>query len=90
MITLTDNCKKVLKYMQEKSKDNQNIFIGKEMSEKLNIYGIYPCLETLIRKKLIINFIPALLPFTNYRGEIKMKEYKTYSLTEKGKKFTIK
>ena len=90
MITLTDNEKEVLKYMQENFKNNQNIFIGKEISEKLNIYGIYPCLETLIRKKLIINFIPALLPFTNIYGEVKMKEYKTYSLTEKGMKFTIK
>ena len=90
MITLTDNEKEVLKYMQENFKNNQNIFIGKEMSEEIDVPGIYCQLETLIRKKLIINFIPALLPFTNYRGEIKMKEYKTYSLTEKGKKFIIK
>lgn len=84
-ITLTDNGKKVLSFMQSEDKT----FVGKDMIEMTGINGIYPVLNSLIKKGLVEQGEPVVRPFTNNKGEIKDKEYKTYHLTDAGRAFAL-
>lgn len=86
MIILTDNGRKVLKYMQQ----NDMVLVGKDLIELTGVRGIYPVLNSLIKKSLIENAEPITRNFTNSNGETKPKEYKTYRLTDKGRLFVIK
>lgn len=82
-IVLTDNAKAVLEFMQA----NDRVLVGKDMIEMTGIKGIYPVLNSLIKKELVEQAEPVTRDFTNNKGETKPKEYKTYKLTELGKNY---
>lgn len=84
-IILTDNAKAVLDFMQE----HDETLVGKDMIDMTGIKGIYPVLNSLIKNGLVEQDDPITRPFTNNKGETKPKEYKTYRLTEKGRRFII-
>lgn len=84
-IILTDNAKAVLDFMQE----HDETLVGKDMIDMTGIKGIYPVLNSLIKHGLVEQDDPITRPFTNNKGETKPKEYKTYRLTEKGRRFII-
>lgn len=84
-IILTDNGKKLLAFMQK----NDQILVGKDLIELTSIKGIYPVLNSLKVKGLVCEETPIIRDFTNAKGEIKPKEYKTYALTDKGRNFEI-
>lgn len=84
-IILTDNGKTVLRYMQK----HDGILVGKDMIDLTGIKGIYPVLNSLIRRGLIENAEPVTRDFTNAKGETKPKDYKTYCLTNFGRTFLI-
>lgn len=84
-IILTDNGKNVLGYMQE----HDTVLVGKDLIDSTGIKGIYPVLNSLIKKGLVEQAEPLIRDFTNNKGETKPKEYKTYRLTEKGRMFTL-
>lgn len=84
-IILTDNGKKVLKFMQ----DNDQIFVGKDMIEMTGIKGIYPVLNSLIRNRLVEKDDKVTRNFTNNKGETRPKEYETYKLTDLGREFRL-
>lgn len=85
-ITLTDNGKRVLAFMQERDQ----VWVGKDMVEMTGIKGIYPVLNSLVKKGLVMTADPITRDFTNIKGETKPKEYKTYALTDVGRAFEIK
>ena len=78
-IILTDNGKKVLVYMQ----DHDRLLVGKDIAEETGIKGIYPVLNSLVNKGLVVRGEPETRDFTNNKGETKPKDYKTFILTEK-------
>ena len=84
-ITLTDNGKRVLSFMQA----HDEVLVGKDMIEMTGIKGIYPVLNSLIKHELVEQADPVVRPFTNNKGETKDKEYKTYRLTDAGRAFSI-
>ena len=84
-IILTDNGKKVLAFMQK----NDVVWVGKDMIDKTGIKGIYPVLNSLIRRGLIENAEPVTRMFVNSKGEEKPKDYKTYYLTDFGRTYLI-
>ena len=84
-ITLTDNGKRVLAFMQ----DHDEVMVGKDMIEMTGVKGIYPVLNSLIKKGLVEAGEPVVRDFTNNKGETKPKEYKTYALTDAGRAFII-
>ena len=84
-ITLTDNGKRVLGYMQ----GHDETLVGKDMIEMTGIKGIYPVLNSLIKHGLVENGEPVVRDFTNNKGETKPKEYKTYCLTDAGRAFNL-
>lgn len=59
------------------------------MGVSVQIKGIYPVLNSLIRHGLVENREPVDRDFVNKTGETKIKPYKTYALTEFGRKFSI-
>ena len=84
-IILTDKGKLLLKYMQS----HDEVLVGKDLIDFTGIKGIYPVLRSLISKKLVEEYEPVTRDFTNIKGETKPKEYKTYRLTDFGRKFSI-
>jgi len=84
-ITLTDNGKRVLGFMQE----HDEVMVGKDMIELTGIKGIYPVLNSLIKHGLVMAAEPVVRDFTNNKGETKPKEYKTYVLTDAGRAFIL-
>lgn len=82
-ITLTDNGKKVLTFMQA----HDEVLVGKDMIDMTGIKGIYPVLNSLINHGLVEQGSPVVRPFTNIKGETKDKEYKTYQLTDAGRAY---
>lgn len=84
-IILTDNGNKLLDYLQK----NDRIFVGKDLIDLTGIKGIYPVLNSLIRNGLVQQCEPELRDFTNNNGKTFPKEYKTYSLTDKGRAYQI-
>lgn len=85
VIILTDNGKKVLLFMQNDDK----IFVGKDMIELTGVKGIYPVLESLKKKGLVTMGDPVKRDFVNSKGEVHLKEYKTYHLTDKGRNYQV-
>lgn len=84
-IILTDKGKLLLKYMQS----HDEVLVGKDLIDFTGIKGIYLVLRSLISKKLVEECEPVTRDFTNIKGETKPKEYKTYRLTDFGRKFSI-
>lgn len=84
-INLTDNGKVVLGYMQE----HDEVLVGKDMIDLTGIKGIYPVLNSLIKKGLVEAADPIVRDFTNIKGETQAKEYKTYRLTDAGRAFAL-
>lgn len=84
-ITLTDNGKRVLEFMQ----NHDEVLVGKDMIDMTGVKGIYPVLNSLIKHNLVMNGDPITRDFTNNKGETKPKEYKTYCLTDAGRAFNI-
>lgn len=84
-IILTDNGKKVLDFMQK----NDKIWVGKDMIDLVHIKGIYAVLNSLIKHGLVENSDPVSRDFVNGLGQAKPKVYKTYVLTDFGRKFLI-
>ena len=84
-INLTDNGKIVLGYMQE----HDSVLVGKDMIDLTGIKGIYPVLNSLVKKGLVMAGEPVVRDFTNNKGETSPKEYKTYMLTDAGRAFTL-
>ena len=84
-IILTDKCNLLLKYMQS----HDEVLVGKDLIDFTGIKGIYPVLRSLVSKKLVEECEPVTRDFTNIKGETKPKEYKTYRLTDFGRKFSI-
>ena len=84
-IILTDNGKKVLKFMQ----NNDEVLVGKDMIEMTGVKGIYPVLNSLVRHGLVENAELVTRDFVNNKGESKPKDYKTYRLTEAGRTFVV-
>ncbi len=82
---LTPNGERTLAYMQE----NDDLHVGKDLGEALSIAGIYPVLNSLIKRGLVMQGEPAIRPFTNNKGVTKDKEYKTYHLTDAGRDYNI-
>lgn len=85
VIILTDNGEKVLKYMQS----HDEILVGKEIGEATGVKGVYPVLQSLIKRNLVVMDAPVIRNFTNTKGIVLPKEYKTYKLTDKGRSFII-
>lgn len=84
-IILTDNGKKVLKFMQ----NHDEVLVGKDMIEMTGVKGIYPVLNSLVRHGLVENAELVTRDFVNNKGESKPKDYKTYRLTEAGRAFIV-
>ena len=84
-IILTDKGKLLLKYMQS----HDSILVGKDLIDLTGIKGIYPVIRSLVSKKLLEECEPVTRDFTNIKGETKPKDYKTYRLTDFGRKFSI-
>ena len=84
-IILTDNGKKVLKFMQ----NHDEVLVGKDMIEMTGVKGIYPVLNSLVRHGLVENAELVTRDFVNNKGESKPKDYKTYRLTEAGRTFIV-
>lgn len=84
-IILTDNGKKVLKFMQ----NHDEVLVGKDMIEMTGVKGIYPVLNSLVRHGLVENAELVTRDFVNNKGESKPKDYKTYRLTEAGRTFVV-
>ena len=84
-IILTDNGKKVLKFMQ----NHDEVLVGKDMIEMTGVKGIYPVLNALVRHGLVENAELVTRDFVNNKGESKPKDYKTYRLTEAGRTFVV-
>lgn len=84
-IVLTDNGKRVLEFMQA----HDEVLVGKDMIEMTGIKGIYPVLNSLVKKGLVEPAEPIMRDFTNNKGVTAPKEYKTYCLTDAGRAFTI-
>lgn len=84
-ITLTDNGKRVLAYMQE----HDEVLVGKDMIDLTGVKGIYPVLNSLIKHGLVEKADSVIRDFTNNKGEIKPKDYKTYVLTDAGRAFIL-
>lgn len=82
---LTDNGKRVLAFMQE----HDEVLVGKDMIEMTGVAGIYPVLNSLIKRGLVMAGEPIVRDFTNNKGETKPKEYKTYCLTDAGRAYII-
>ncbi len=84
-ITLTDNGKRVLGFMQS----HDEVWVGKDMIDMTGVKGIYPVLNSLVKHGLVEMADPVVRDFTNNKGETKPKEYKTYRLTDNGRAFII-
>lgn len=84
-IILTPNGKTLLMFLQQ----HDEVYVGKDLIDLTGIKGIYPVILSLIKKGLVIENEPVKRDFTNVKGEIQLKEYKTYSLTDKGRQLNI-
>lgn len=87
-IILTPNGIKVLEYLQSATQVGEPV-VGKDLADTLNLKGVYFVLNSLKIKDLIQEVAPTERSFVNIKGVSQLKEYKTYSLTQKGKDFPI-
>lgn len=86
-LILTDNCKRVLKYLQ--SLDENIPRVGKDIGEALNIKGIYSVLTSLFNKGLVVKGNSISRKVINGKGQEVEKEYVTYLLSDRGINFNI-
>lgn len=84
-IILTPNGKVLLSFLQS----NDEVWVGKDLIDSTGIKGVYPVINSLIKKGLVVECESIQRNFTNIKGETKLKDYKTYSLTDKGRQFTL-
>ena len=84
-IILTDKGNQLLDYMQK----NDRVFVGKDLIDLTGIQGIYPVLNSLIKKGLVVQCEPQIRDFTNKEGKTFPKEYKAYGLTDMGRAYQI-
>ena len=82
-ITLTDNGQRVLNFL----KDNDKVWVGKDLIDETGIKGIYPVLNSLKKHGLIEESEPVTRDFTNNKGVTIPKDYKTYILTDFGRSY---
>ncbi len=82
---LTPHCGTVLSFFQH----NDQTFVGKDLIELTGIKGVYPVLNSLVKKRLLQPAEPVMRPFTDKNGKVQIKEYKTYELTDRGREFKI-
>lgn len=82
-ITLTDNGQRVLNFL----KDNDKVWVGKDLIDETGIKGIYPVLNSLKKHGLIEESVPVTRDFTNNKGVTIPKDYKTYILTDFGRSY---
>lgn len=85
-IILTDKGYQLLDYMQR----YDQTYVGKDLIDLTGIQGIYPVLNSLVKKGLVVQCESQMRDFTNKEGKTFPKEYKTYSLTDMGRAFQIK
>lgn len=79
---LTDNCKKVLEFLQ----DNDKEWVGSELADETGVKGIHPVCNSLVKRGLVQKG-SVEREFTNKKGEKGIKAYVTYSLTEDGRDY---
>lgn len=84
-IVLTDNGKELLSYWQT----HDSVYVGKDLTELTGIKGIYSVINSLMRNGLVEEDEPITRPFTNSKGVTSDKIYKTYKMTDAGRKFVI-
>ena len=85
-IVLTDNGKRVLKFLQESDKEE---LVGKDIGDELSLKGIYPVLTSLINKNLVTKVGTVKRTVVNSKGKEVEKQYITYGLTDIGRSFVI-
>lgn len=85
-IVLTDNGKRVLKFLQESDKEE---LVGKDIGDELSLKGIYPVLTSLINKNLVTKVGTVKRTVVNSKGKEVEKQYITYGLTDSGRSFVI-
>ena len=85
MIILTDNGKKILRYMQQ----NDKIFLGKDLAEILDIKGSGQSFGALIRRGLLDKDEPIIKKVEDRNGVLRTREYTTYVLTDMGRNFEV-
>lgn len=85
MITLTDNGKVILAYLQA----HDQTYVGKDLIELTGVKGVYSVLNSLMNKGLVQPKEPISREFVNNKGETQFKEYKTYQLTDYGRNFVL-
>ena len=81
---LTDNCAKVLLFLQQNDKE----WVGSDLSEAAKVRGIHPVMNSLVKKGLAAKGA-TVRDFTNNKGVTVPKEYVTYFLTDAGKEYNI-
>lgn len=82
---LTDNSKKVLAFLQE----NDSEWVGSDLAEASGVKGVFPVLNSLIKRGLVVKGAGLTRPFTGKDGATADHDYKTYLLTEAGRDFII-
>ena len=82
---LTDNCKKVLAFLQEHDTE----WVGKDLGEACGIVkGIHPVMNSLVNRGLAVKG-SVERDYTNPKGVTAPKAYVTYSLTEAGREYSF-
>ena len=81
-LPLTDNCKIVLRFLQ----DNDKSWVGSDLAEETGVKGIHPVCNSLVKRGLVQKGSEER-EFTNKKGETGVKEYVTYSLTDAGRDY---
>ena len=86
---LTDNCKKVLAYMQEHAGDMPEVgWVGSDIEGLVEVKGIHPIMNSLFKRGLVEKGTTTR-DFTNKAGVTAPKEYVTYILTDAGKDYVV-
>jgi len=81
---LTDNCAKVLAFLQE----NDRAWVGSDLADATQVKGIHPVMNSLVKKGLADKGAE-VREFTNKKGVTLPKEYVTYFLTDAGRQYII-
>lgn len=81
-LPLTDNCKTVLTFLQ----DHDEEWVGSELADACGVKGIHPVCNSLVKRGLVVKG-SVEREFTNKKGEMGIKPYVTYSLTDAGRDY---
>ncbi len=82
---LSDNGKRVLAFLQE----NDSEWVGSDLAEATGVKGVFPVLNSLIKRGLVVKGAGLVRPFTGKDGETSDHSYKTYLLTEAGRDYIV-